>query len=74
MLEDVIGCLSLNEVHVFKIKLVDCSDEKNMRSISVYSFSSESDSSSIDPWTGNELINILIVDKKIVKIFRLLTI
>ncbi len=52
LLEDVIGCLSLNEVHVFKIKLVDCSDEKNMRSISVYSFSSESDSSSMDPWTG----------------------
>lgn len=53
LVEDVIGCLSDHEVHVFKVKLVDCSEEKTMRSISVYSFSSESDSSSIiDPWTG----------------------
>ena len=36
LIEDVIGCLSTNEVHVFKVKLVDCNDEKNLRSISMY--------------------------------------
>ena len=43
--EDVIGCLNESEVHVFKVKIVDVNDEKNLRSLSVYSFSSESDSS-----------------------------
>ena len=49
--EDVVGCLSSNQVHIFKIRLVDCSqDERNRRSISLYSVSSESESSSsLDP-------------------------
>ena len=52
LIEDVIGCLNNVEVHVFKVKLVDANDEKNLRSLSVYSFSSESESNSLDPWTG----------------------
>ena len=56
LIEDVIGCLSKTEVHVFKVKLVDCNDEKNLRSLSVYSFSSESESNSLDPWTGKQNI------------------
>ena len=49
--EDVVGCLSNTQVHVFKIRLIDCSqDERNRRSISLYSVSSESESSSsLDP-------------------------
>ena len=49
--EDVVGCLSDTQVHVFKIRLTDCSqDERNRRSISLYSVSSESESSSsLDP-------------------------
>ena len=57
IVEDVIGCLSKTELHVFKVKLMDANDEKNLRSLSVYSFSSESEASSLDPWnignTGN---------------------
>ena len=50
--EDVIGCLSDNEVHVFKVKFSnpeggDLGNSGHTRSISVYSFSSESDTSSI---------------------------
>ena len=52
LIEDVIGCLSDTEVHVFKVKLIDCNDEKTLRSVSVYSFSSESENGSLDPWTG----------------------
>ena len=55
LIEDVIGCLNKTEVHVFKVKLVDANDEKNLRSLSVYSFSSESESNSFDPWTGKSL-------------------
>ena len=49
--EDVVGCLSNTQVHVFKIRIIDCSqDERNRRSISLYSVSSESESSSsLDP-------------------------
>ena len=57
LVEDVIGCLSNLELHVFKVKLVDANDEKNLRSLSVYSFSSESESSSLDPWTGKPLLD-----------------
>ena len=52
LVEDVIGCLSKTELHVFKVKLMDANDEKNLRSLSVYSFSSESESSSLDPWNS----------------------
>ena len=53
--EDVIGCLSDNEVHVFKVKfsnpeggdLGNGGHRPALRSISMYSFSSESDTSSI---------------------------
>ena len=48
MVEDTIACLDQFQVHVFKIKMVDSSDEKQMRSLSTYSFSSESESS-MDP-------------------------
>ena len=49
--EDVVGCLSNTQVHVFKIRVIDCSsEERNRRSISLYSVSSESESSaSLDP-------------------------
>ena len=49
-MDSVVGCLSKTELHVFKVKLMDANDEKNLRSLSVYSFSSESDTSSLDPW------------------------
>ena len=37
---------------------MDANDEKNLRSLSVYSFSSESDTSSLDPWNSGYLIFI----------------
>ena len=44
--EDVVGCLSNTQVHVFKIRLVECSsEERNRRSVSLHSVSSESESS-----------------------------
>ena len=53
--EDVVGCLSDNEVHVFKVKfsnpeggdLGNSGHRSALRSISTYSFSSESDTSSV---------------------------
>lgn len=45
LVEDVIGCLNKTELHVFKVKLLDANDDKNLRSLSVYSFSSESENS-----------------------------
>ena len=48
IVEDTIACLDQFQVHVFKIKMVDSSDEQQMRSLSTYSFSSESESS-MDP-------------------------
>lgn len=55
--EDVIGCLSANEIHVFKVKISDTTiqtngsssldDERNLRSISVYSFTSDSEQNSM---------------------------
>ena len=49
MVEDTIACQDQFQVHVFKIKMLDAGDEKQMRSLSTYSFSSESDSS-MDPF------------------------
>ena len=48
LVEDTVACLDQFHVHVFRIKIVDCSDENQMRSVSTYSFSSESESS-MDP-------------------------
>eukprot|EP00095_Tigriopus_kingsejongensis_P008125 maker-scaffold256_size235750-snap-gene-0.9 protein:Tk08125 transcript:maker-scaffold256_size235750-snap-gene-0.9-mRNA-1 annotation:"hermansky-pudlak syndrome 3 protein" len=56
--EDVIACLSDHEVHVFKVKISDSNtnqngstssmdDERNLRSISVYSFTSDSEPASM---------------------------
>ncbi|TRY75729.1 hypothetical protein TCAL_09858 [Tigriopus californicus] len=56
--EDVIACLSANEIHVFKVKISDTTathsngsssldDERNLRSISVYSFTSDSEPNSM---------------------------
>ena len=61
LVEDVVGCLSDSEVHVFKIKITDSSsqDEKSLRSISLYSFTSDSDGSggqssmNVDPFAGS---------------------
>jgi len=43
--EDTISCLNKLQVHIFKIKIFDTSDEKKLRSLSTYSFSSESECS-----------------------------
>ena len=42
---DHISCLTQYQLHVFRIKIVDGSEETQMRSVSTYSFSSESESS-----------------------------
>ena len=54
IVEDTIACLDQFQVHVFKIKMVDGSDEQQMRSLSTYSFSSESESS-MDPFSDKLL-------------------
>lgn len=43
--EDTVSCLNQLQVHIFKIKILDTSDEKQLRSLSTYSFSSESECS-----------------------------
>ena len=57
LMDSVVGCLSKTELHVFKVKLMDANDEKNLRSLSVYSFSSESDTSSLDPWNTGYILS-----------------
>ena len=54
MVEDTIACQDQFQVHVFKIKMLDAGDEKQMRSLSTYSFSSESESS-MDPFSDKLL-------------------
>ena len=48
MVEDTIACIDAYQAHVFKIKVINSADEKQLRSLSTYSFSSESDNS-MDP-------------------------
>ena len=49
--EDVVGCLSSNEIHIFKIKFSDnLNDERNFKSLSLYSFTSESEGPSLEPY------------------------
>ena len=50
LVEDTVACLDQFHVHVFRIKIIDGSDENQMRSVSTYSFSSESESS-MDPYS-----------------------
>ena len=56
LVEDTIACLDQYQVHVFKVKIVDGGDEKQLRSLSTYSFSSESESS-MDPWSEKSVVN-----------------
>ena len=50
LVEDIVACLDQFQVHVFKVKILDSGDEKQLRSLSTYSFSSESESS-MDPFS-----------------------
>ena len=45
LVEDTVACLTQHHLHVFRIKISEGSEETQMRSVSTYSFSSESESS-----------------------------